>query len=201
MGIKISGEKDFLKSVNDTIEKNQHVEYLQEVLKKYEEYKKEFENIFTKENPQDSVYKFRATYILKKPVWREIEIHGKQSFNDLAEIMIYSMGWENDHMHGFELPRKKRRKDPLHTGSSLAFFAPYWEDDPHPTYKTDEIKIQNVDYQKNPKFEFIFDFGDGHRFDVEFKKSRKLKSSERMSNFPKLTDQRGVGPVQYPAWE
>lgn len=100
-------------------------------------------------------------------------------------------------MHGFEIPGQKRLPDPFFTGSSNAFFAPGWEDDPHPTYKTDEICIQDIDYNKIPKLDFIFDFGDEHRFDIEFKGSREPKKKERIDDFPKVVDQRGIGPEQY----
>ena len=138
---------------------------------------------------------------MQKPIWRDIELFGKQTFLALAEEIIDSMGWDNDHMHGFEIPEKRRKPDPFFTGSSNAFFAPGWEDDPHPTYKTDEISIQDVDYNKLPKLDFIFDFGDGHRFDIEFKGNRALKKNEKINDFPKVIDQRGIGPKQYPECE
>lgn len=115
-------EGDFYKSINRAISENRHVDYLQEVIKKYEEYKKEFENIFTGEKSNNFVYKFRITYLFKKPVWRDIEIFGKQTFLDMAEKIINSMGWDNDHMHGFEIPEEKRKPDPFFAGSSNAFF-------------------------------------------------------------------------------
>ena len=193
-------EGNFYESINRAISDGQHVDYLKEVIKKYEEYKKEFEEIFNSKGSSDSVYKFHVTYLLKKPIWRDVELFGKQTFLDLAEKIIDSMGWDNDHMHGFEIPEKKRKPDPFLTGSCNAFFAPDWEDDPHPTYKTDEVCIQDIDYSKMPKLDFIFDFGDGHRFDIEFKGSRASKKKEKKGDFPKVTDQRGVGPEQYPEY-
>ncbi|MFH1610974.1 MAG: hypothetical protein ABIA91_03745 [Patescibacteria group bacterium] len=194
-------DKDFYKTINDVVGEGRHVEYFDEVLKKYEEYKQEFEKVFTNENTEDAIYKFRFVYLLKKLVWRDIEILGSQDFLDIAEEIIESMGWENDHMHGFDLPEKNKKADPYFTGSSISFFAPYWEDDPHPTFKTDEIHICDFDYKKLPKLHFIFDFGDGHEFDVEFKGVRNIKKKEKDYDFPKIIDQRGVGPEQYPDYD
>jgi len=194
-------EGDFYKFINQSISENNHANYLKEVIKKYEEYKKEFNKVFTNKALDGSIYQFRITYLLKKLVWRDIEILDSQTFLDLAEIIIYSMGWDNDHMHGFDIPESKRKSDPFFTGSSNSFFAPGWEDDPHPTFKTDEICISNIDYKKIPKLYFIFDYGDGHRFSIEFKKINKLNKKEKTSNFPRIIDQRGVGPEQYPCWE
>lgn len=85
-------EGDFYKSINQAISENRHVDYLKEVIKKYEEYKKEFEGCFTSKNPKDSIYKFHVTYLLKKPVWRDIELFGKQTFLDLAKEIIDQRG-------------------------------------------------------------------------------------------------------------
>jgi len=108
---------------------------------------------------------------LKPNVWREIEIEGRQTFDQLARATIKSMGWRNDHMHGFTVPGIKRPSDdsiPFDATTELTFFAPPWEDDPFPTYKSDEISICLLNYQKHPTIEFIFDYGDGHRFTVSF---------------------------------
>ncbi|MFA4872653.1 MAG: hypothetical protein WC659_01820 [Patescibacteria group bacterium] len=192
-------EGNFHESINRAITEERHVEYLQEVLKKYKEYKLEFEKNFTDKNPKDAVYAFRATYLLKRPVWRDIAILGTQTFCDLAETIIESMCWDNDHMHGFEFLDTRKRPDPLFTGSSIAFFAPGWEDDPHPTFKTDEIRICDLDYSRHPRLEFMFDFGDGHRFDVKLKGTRHVDKQETARDFPRVIDQRGVAPEQYPA--
>lgn len=194
-------EGDFYKSINQTISEGRHVDYLQEVIKKYEEYKNEFEKNFTDKNPKKSVYKFCVTYLLKKPVWREIELLGKQTFLDLAKTIIDSMGWDNDHMHGFEIPKQKRKPDLFFTESSLAFFATGWEDDSHPTFKTDEISISDIGYEKLPKLHFTFDFGDSHEFNIEFKGMRDANEKEKIGDFPKVIDQCGVGPEQYPEYE
>lgn len=194
-------EKDFQTSINQAIKEGRHVDYLKEVLKKYDAYKKAFDQIFTTKNPENHIYKFRATYLRKKPVWRDIELIGKQTFLDLAEEIIDSTGWMNDHMHGFDIPRTEREPDPLMTASSKSFFAPGWEDDPHPFYKTNDICLCDIDYDKLPVLDFTFDFGDGHLFKIEFKGSREMRKKEKKRDFPKVVDQRGVGPEQYAEYE
>ena len=197
---KINGD-DFYKVIEEAIAENDHVEYLQAVLKKYENYKQTFEQNFTDKNLIEAVYKFRATYLLKKPLWRDIEILGKQTFCDLAKMIIKSMNWDNDHMHGFEFLEKSRQPDPFVTGSSPAFFAPGWEDDPHPFYKTNEIRICDIDYTKRPKLEFTFDYGDGHLFSIDYKNNRSIGKNEKINLFPRVIDQRSIAPEQYPEIE
>jgi hypothetical protein len=193
-------EEDFYQNINQAITEKRHVPYLKEVIKKYEEYKKVFAENFTNKNSKEAIYRFRVIYINKKSVWRDVEILGKQNFYDLADEIIFSMNWENDHMHGFDL-KYPRRPDFMMTGSSISIFAPGWEDDPHPTYKTHEVMIADLNYIKQPKLKFIFDYGDGHEFNVEFKGMRVLNKGEKVRDFPRLTDQRGVAPEQYSRWE
>ena len=201
MKLKIK-EGNFRKVINEAISENRHVDYLNEVLKKYGEYKKAFDEIFTdQKNTEGEVYLFRVKYLNKKLVWRDIEILDIQTFCDLAEIIIGSMGWQNDHMHGFEFPNVKGDPDPLFTGSDIAFFGPGWEDDPHPTFKSSEIRVCDIDYKKIPKLVFTFDYGDSHQFEVVFQKARDIKSKTEIKEMPRAVDTRGVAPEQYPDYE
>lgn len=190
-------EGDFYESINRAIAEKRHVNYLKSCIKNFENYKKFFELALTDKNPEMQIYTFKVKYLLQNSVWRVFEICGCQYLDELANAIIDSMDWENDHMHGFSFP------DPMNKakrfGSSpFVIFGPEWEDDPHPTFKSDEVRIENVDYTKYPKLGFIFDFGDGHEFDIEMIGMRPIEKKEIADDFPKLTDIRGVGPEQYP---
>lgn len=197
-------ESNFLEVINKTINEGRHVDYLKGVLKDYESYKKVLKEAFTDKNPVNDVYCFRMIYLKKKSVWREFLILGSQTFENLAEATIASMGWYNDHMHGFSLlvdvkttPGDRIMWEYAH----YTFFADGWPDDPYPTYKSCQIKICDIDYKKYPKLGFIFDFGDTHLFDVELKGTSKLTKWLSKKELPLLVDQRGVAPEQYPDWE
>lgn len=182
-----------LKIDRDKFQKEQLKKYLSD----YDLYQKVFSEAFTGKNPLGAVYSFRVTYQLKKPVWREVVIWGSQTFCDLAETIIKWMGWDNDHMHGFSMKKVNGKTQMRYTDFTM--YAPGWEDDPHPTFKTDEVKIADVDYQKHPKWGFIFDFGDGHEFDIELIKiDTKVNPKDFDEPLPTCIDQRGVAPVQYP---
>lgn len=191
-------EGDFYETIQQAIKAKRHVEYLHKVMLDYERYKEFFNKIFTDTNSEHDIYLFRASYLLKKPVWREIIILGSQTFEDLAEAIIYSMDWENDHMHGFSLPEDLQKKNWDFYRSPFSFYAQGWEDDPYPTYKSNQIKIADLNYKLASKLQFVFDFGDGHIFDIELKKIDKIKKTESAKNFPMLIDQRGIPPEQYP---
>lgn len=192
-------EGDFHEVINDAIKKGRHVDYLKNALDEYKQYKKVFEKALTDKNPFDKAYLFRVTYLEKKPVWRDILILGSQTFEDLAEAIIDSMGWDNDHMHGFSFPEKQKKGYFYYT--PFTFFADGWEDDPYPTYKSNQILICNIDYDTHPKLRFEFDFGDSHMFEVHFTEMRELQKGESIRTLPKVLDQRGVAPEQYPPLE
>lgn len=192
-------EGDFHEVINDAIKKGRHVDYLKKALKEYEEYKKVFKQALTDNNPHDQVYLFRVTYLNKKLVWRDIAILGNQTFEDLAEAIIDSMDWDNDHMHGFSFPEKQKKGYFYYT--PFTFFADGWEDDPYPTYKSNQILICNIDYNLYPKLRFEFDFGDGHMFEVQFTEMKESQRGESIKTLPKILDQRGVAPEQYPSLE
>ena len=59
-------EDNFIQNINQAIAEGRHADYLNEVLRKYEEYKKEFDRNFSDKNPKDAVYVFRAKYFYDK---------------------------------------------------------------------------------------------------------------------------------------
>jgi len=124
-------------------------------------------------------------------------ILGNQTLEDLAEAIIFSMDWENDHMHGYGFPKKLGKKKFNFFASPYAIYAPGWEDDPFPTYKTNQVKISQIDWRVYPKIQFVFDFGDGHLFDIALKETLPSIGDEG-ETFPRLIDQRGIAPEQYP---
>lgn len=188
---------NFQEVINRAIKQKRHEEYLKKVLEDYKKYQQVFLDAFTDKNPLGAVYIFRATYLHKSPVWRDIAILGKHTFCDLADTIVEWMGWANDHMHGFSM--KKVFGETQHGYTSFSIYAPGWEDDPHPTYKTNEVRVADVDYKKHPKWGFVFDFGDGHEFDIELKKiDEGVKVKDFGEPLPTCIDQRGVAPIQYP---
>lgn len=196
-------EENFKESINSAIAQGRHVDYLKNVLDNYEWYQSQFANVFVNGEPL-AVYIFRAAYERKPKLWREIEILGSQTFEKLAKTIVSAMKWQYDHMHGFTIPgieKKPSGKMPYEPITRLDFFAPHWEDDPFPTYKSNEIKICQIDYQKNPTLDFIFDFGDCHEFQISYKGMRPLKSSEAKTSFPAVINKAGIAPKQYPVWK
>lgn len=195
--LPVIDEGDFREGIDQALQKERHVDYLQQVLQEYSEYQRVFSENFTDTNPLKAAYYFRVKFIYDRPIWRDIVLWGNQTFYDLAYTIIEWMEWENDHMHGFSL--KKVNGEVQHRFSRFSMYAPEWEDDPHPTFKTNEVRIADIDYVKQPKLGFVFDFGDGHEFDIELKRiDEKARAGDFDELLPTCVDQRGVAPLQYP---
>lgn len=198
--LPIIEEGDFREVIDIALKEKRHTEYLKKVLVDFEEYKQVFSQVFTTEGSLKTVYIFRFHYINKQPLWRDIAILGRQTLSNLAETVIEWMNWDNDHMHGFSL--KKLYEKPLSRYSEFSLYAPGWEDDPYPTFKTNKIKVADINWQKYPKWNFVFDFGASHEFDVELRKiETKLTNEDFEESLPMCIDQRGVAPCQYPEYD
>ena len=169
---------------------------MQNLLKQYEEYKQFFSQVWTADNPVEAIYEFRVAYLKKDTTFRDIAILGSQNFDDLAEVIIAAMGWENDHMYGFSFPQAEDDKN-LFSYSPYTFFAPDWQEDQHPIFTSDQIMICHINYDRFPMLRFEFDFGDSHLFEVSLKKIRKTQRDETYKTLPKVITQQGKPPKQY----
>lgn len=199
-GLPIIDEGNFQKSIGEAIQAKRHVSFLKQVLIDYEEYKRVFSEIFLSQNLSRTIYVFRFNYLDKHPVWRDIAILSNHTFGDLADTLVESMDWDNDHMHGFS-PKKFDGKT-LGRYTPFSIYSSGWEDDPHPTFKTNQVKIAHIDFQKYPKWNFVFDFGAGHEFDVELRSiNYKSVGKELDKSLPTCINQRGVAPLQYPEYD
>src|SRR3989338_777919 len=194
----IQGEKSFYKTINQAIAEKRHVEALKGIIKEYEDYKKYMSGVFEKKEPfYQDVFKFRVDYLWKKPVWREFEIEGSQTFGDLAKGIIESMGWDNDHLHAFYFPEIRNGKVFRHSYSPYSIGSRGFDNDQYPTYHTNMVRIAELDYVAYPRLNFVFDFGDSHEFSFKYIGRRASKRVDEMDYLPKVIDQRGVGPEQY----
>lgn len=194
-------EGDFYEVINKAMVANRHIDFLTNTLKEYEDYKKFFNKAFTEEKGADGVYQFRVAYQRKHPVWRDIDILATQTLEDLAATIVDSMGWNNDHMHGFAFPEKLGKLAMDFYRSPYIIYSAGWEDDPYPTFKTNQVLVALVNFDLYPKLKFVFDFGDDHLFDITLRSLRQRMRGETKQTLPALVDQRGVAPEQYPLYE
>lgn len=186
--------KEFEALAKKMIAEGNHADYMNGALKEYQSYLQFMDNAFLNE-ADNLIYTIRATYRREKRLWREINIHGRQTLADLASCIIESMDWVEDHLHGFWFPDERRNR----IYGMYGMYHEHMEDDPHPIFKTQDIPISQIDWRKYPTMGFVFDFGDGHEFDITLKQSSVETSKAKRRPVARLIDQRGVAPEQYPA--
>ncbi|HIE31188.1 MAG TPA: hypothetical protein EYP67_02240 [Methanosarcinales archaeon] len=113
----------------------------------------------------DQVYQFKITLKrIKPPIWRRIQVPETYTFRDLHFAIQDVMGWEDYHLHEFEM------KDPT-TGSKVCIGAP--DDDDigfgRSILREQSKKIAMYFSMENRSAEYLYDFGDGweHRILLE----------------------------------
>jgi len=120
------------------------------------------------------VYQFKITLKeAKPPIWRRIQVPETYTFYDLHVAIQDAMGWSDSHLHQFEM------KDPS-SGEEVEIGIPD-EDfaDESETLPGWKHKIADYFSVKNPKAEYIYDFGDNWEPLVQLEKI--LPRAEKVS--------------------
>lgn len=196
---EVNNEKSFYDAIHRSLKTSEHKDALLEIVKEFEQYKKFMsENLIPANLPSNKIFLFRFTYQLKKNVWKDVEIYGDQTLEFLATFVIDEMGWNNDHLHAFFFGEKRGKVVFSHWYTPYEIGSEGMDNDQYPILHTNEVFVSSVDFSKHPKLGFVFDFGDDHRFMMEYKGMRDAHTIDTKESFPRVTDQRGVGPEQYP---
>ena len=104
-----------------------------------------------------NIYQFKITLLGVQPlIWRRIQVPEDYSFWDLHIAFQDSMGWEDYHLHEFQIPVKGTRK-PIKIGipskDDLTFGMNVL-----PGYRE---KVSDRFTMKSKKAVYVYDFGDG----------------------------------------
>ncbi len=59
-------------------------------------------------------YRFRVELEWREEVWRNIEIRGDQTLNDLHYAIQAAFNWDDDHLYAFFLSSGRMRRDDHH---------------------------------------------------------------------------------------
>ncbi len=126
-------------------------------------------------NKSLSAYQFKITLLgIEPPVWRRFQVDNFIRLSRLSAIILVVMGWNNSHLHRFEIAGKEYgMPDPDGLHDSKDF--------------TDEKKKKLRDFSEDDlkKFTFTYDFGDGWEHEIELEKV--LKYNYKTSS-PKCID-------------
>ncbi len=94
----------------------------------------------------DRIYQLKITLRHSKPpIWRRVLVPGSMTLEDLHEIIQIVMGWEDDHLHEFEI------------GGKSYSSARFQLDD---VYDESRVTLQEVAPPPGKQFTYIYDFGD-----------------------------------------
>lgn len=126
------------------------------------------------------IYQLKITLEDSNPsIWRRIEVPGKISLGNLADILLDTMGWEHSHLHQF-----------IVDGKFYSSPSPYEMEN---TLNEDNYTLQNILPNVKSKCRFEYDFGDSwlHTIVVE-----KIVEPEAGAKYPRCTDGKMACPPE-----
>ena len=137
----------------------------------------------------DPKWPFRAgTYTFKVTLgskWSRITIGAKQSWDDLAAIILHSVDFDNDHLYEFSYRNR--------FGFIQTINHPEMDEGPF----TDEVLIGAAPLRVGQTLIYTFDFGDDWKFTVVLEQV----DSDGTIQTPIILETQGEPPKQYPNWE
>ena len=144
----------------------------------------------------------RASLLGDDPLYRDIEIPENQSLYDLAEAIVDAFGFDFDHAFGFfsELgwniyDSPVRYELFVDMGTENGGMG---SDDRPKAGSVKKTKISQAFTEPKQKIQFLFDYGDEWRFEIEV---RDFAEKAKGVKYPRILDLKGVSPEQYPDWE
>jgi hypothetical protein len=134
----------------------------------------------------DGICQLKITLRYVRPAcWRRILVPASATLGDLHEIIQIAFAWNDDHLHGFTVGRR-RYGDP---GFDFE-------------YDEDKITLAEVFARVRKPISYIYDFGDNWEHEIAFEKT---VDPDAGTIFPSCMDGRGGAPVEdwgeeEPAW-
>ena len=119
----------------------------------------------------------------KKGCCRHIQIPKTKTLAELADVILWSFDFENDHAHAFFM-------DNLFWSDADSYFLSFVSDDVEERY-TENVYLDILNVKQ--KFKFIFDFGDEWRFERQV--LREIETEDEESYLV------GTPPEQYPDYD
>ena len=122
----------------------------------------------------------------KKGCYRHIQIPKTEALAELADVILWSFDFENDHAHAFFM-------DDLFWSDADSYFLSFVSDDGEERY-TENVYLDILSVKQ--KFKFIFDFGDEWRFECQVLREIDTEDEEAY-----LVREVGTPPEQYPDYD
>jgi hypothetical protein len=129
-------------------------------------------------------YVFKAA--LRRGLWRGIAIDGEARLDELAGAILNAYEFDHDHLYQFSYRDR--------FGGRQVINHSYMDDGPW----TSEMRVGDVPLPVGQAMTYLFDFGDGWKFDVTLE---QVEPPDKTLRKPVLLDGRGEAPEQYSSWD
>ena len=179
-----------------------------EVLRKKEEqtYRETFKKILNARGKKENYYIFKIIYMRnpssRKPS-RTIAFVGDFSLDEFCQTALESFDFIVDHLYALYPRRIEGVPDSGQFSKYGIFHEAFADDEPFKTKKLKDVKLNRVRWDLYPRWNMVFDFGDGHTFHVDYKKVMKPDDFEikyHTSNRSLIVRETGEPPEQDVKW-
>lgn len=132
---------------------------------------------------REGVFTFKVS---RGKIWRRIAIPSGLTLYDLSLAILDSVEFDDDHLHQFTYRNQ--------IGRQVTIDHPYSEED----LSTNEVCLSDISLQVGQSMEYLFDFGDCWKFNVQLESFEPVKSRRKKAV---LLESHGEAPEQYPSWD
>jgi len=136
-------------------------------------------------NP-NGAYVFKVVYQRDRRVQLVVEVGAEQTLADLHRVIQNGLDWDDDHLYAFYINGPHDEE--------LTFGRRFEEGDP--PFAAQAV-LGELGLRPGDRFDYLFDFGDNHAFDVEVKEVKEAPAAGRL---PRVVELSCDPPEQYPGW-
>ena len=133
-----------------------------------------------------SVHAWVLSVKLGKGCYRHIQIPKTETLADLADVILWSFDFINDHAHAFFM-------DNVAWSDTDSYYVSFVSEDGEERY-TENVHLDILSVKQ--KFKFIFDFGDDWRFECQVLREIEAEDEETY-----IIREVGIPPEQYLAYD
>jgi hypothetical protein len=119
-------------------------------------------------------------------MWRRITIPANCCLDDLSDMILRSVDFDNDHLHCFSWKSRY--------GWTVQVNHPYMDEPPFTT----EFDIGSLSLKEGQSMTYVFDFGDHWEFNVQLE---RVEPTNPKIEHPQILESSGDSPQQYPDWD
>jgi hypothetical protein len=136
-----------------------------------------------------TVYHFLVTLdVDDEEIWRRFELRGDQTLHHLHLAIQDAFEWDDDHEYAFYLSGD-------YWDEATAYQRPGSGD-----RSAARFRLEHLPIRRGQRFVYLFDFGDEWRHEIKLEEIEK-ESVQAGVTYPRLTEQYGASPAQYPDLE